>query len=190
MNKTSLDDYLAQMRRDENNANAESAEALAVLKQILEAVRALKPAPQFEETPNEKAWRERAVSAERALLDYEGKPMPYSGRTRLAKSEAEIERLRAELEHVKADRRRGCENANAEIRELRAENELIRKSIGEGDYGPTAAELKLFREREVELERFWRDLQFLIERHPDTREVPWNMLSARIAAVRDFKITT
>lgn len=29
-------------------------------------------------------WRERAITAERKLLDYEGLPMLYSGRTELA----------------------------------------------------------------------------------------------------------
>lgn len=74
-------------------------------------------------------------------------------------------------------------NAHAdEIERLRAENEAIRKSISDGDYGPTAAELQRFRDREEKLDALWPQLQRLGEHYGWEEEI-----EHAIAAVRDFK---
>jgi hypothetical protein len=73
------------------------------------------------------------------------------------------------------------DDARAENKQLRAENELIRKSISDGDYGPTAAELQRFRDREEKV----RELVSLL----GDPALDLNCaLRDAIAAVRDFKV--
>ena len=64
-----------------------------------------------------------------------------------ARLSAEVERLQS----VVADQA-------LTIGVLKDENAAIRKSIGDGDYGPTAAELQRFRDREPEVTRLRAEL--------------------------------
>jgi hypothetical protein len=69
----------------------------------------------------EQAWKERAIAAEHKLLDYEGQPMLYSGRTELRAFKAREPLVLKVLERYNAltacalNGQSSCENEDAAL---------------------------------------------------------------------------
>jgi hypothetical protein len=105
---------------------------------------------------------------------------------RLRAENAKLLELAEENDELRMDRTRN----DREVDELTAENAAIRKSIGDGDYGPTAQELQRFRAREEKVTA----LLVIAEKVADRRSAAhfWRenapALNDAIAAVRDFKV--
>lgn len=153
---------------------------------LIEAVRALKPAPVEPPTAYIQYFKENDVIEQlRKKLGCVRVQSEARGEN-LRRAQDEIDRMN----QVIADQALTIGTLRDEVSRVREARmaECNRAEAAEMERDAQAAELKRFREREIEVECFWKDLQFLIERHPDTREIPWNKLPARIAAVRDFKL--